>query len=145
MEERSKIINEFNDLITIFNNVSIPIEVTLTFISNNLDIIIDNRDTIKNKLYFIFNKSDVYGIVFAKENEYSWSILTDNSFSKLESIKPESQESISASDYIVEMIIHFANSEKIRKVIPEIDSYSIENKIKSLKDIGLNSNGYHVK
>mgnify|MGYP000470605294 FL=1 len=33
----------------------------------------------------------------------------------------------------------------LKEAIPEIDDMNVENKVKTLKNIGLNSNGYHIK
>ena len=39
----------------------------------------------------------------------------------------------------------YTDADKIKEAIPEIEDMNVENKVKTLKNIGLNSNGYHIK
>ena len=63
----------------------------------------------------------------------------------LEAMNDENDEALTNGDYIVEMMINFAEQEKVRAIIPDIEKYNLEQKVQTLKKIGLNSNGYHFK
>lgn len=143
MEKVSNVLIEFNEIITLFENANISTDLALTFIKNNLDLLIEEMDTIVNNLYFIFNNNQVYGVIYAKEDNYSWSILKGGVFPTLKHFTEEEQATLKGTDYIVEMMLRFADSDKIKIAVPEVVNMNIEQKIKTLKDIGLNSNGYH--
>ena len=49
------------------------------------------------------------------------------------------------NDYIIDMILNFTNTDKIKKIVPNISQMNLENKVKSLKKLKLNSDGYHLK
>ena len=48
-------------------------------------------------------------------------------------------------DYIIDMILEFTDAEKIKRIVPDIEKMNLENKIKILKKIKLNSQGYHLE
>ena len=117
----------------------------LKFIEENINILSKKDKDVNDSIYFLLNNQDVYGIVYVEGDKYYWSTLLNGALTKLKTINEEDKDFIQASDYVVEMIINFANSEKIQRIIPEITTYTIENKLKALKSLGLNENGYHVK
>lgn len=120
----------------------------LKFIEENIDILAKKDDDdydVNNSIYFLLNNQDVYGIVYVDGDTYYWSNLINGFLTKLKTVNEKDEEFLQASDFVVEMIINFANSEKIKQIIPEITTYSVENKLKALKNLGLNENGYHVK
>ena len=120
----------------------------LKFIEENIDILAKKDDDdydVNNSIYFLLNNQDVYGIVYVDGNNYYWSNLINGFLTKLKTVNERDEDFLQASDFVVEMIINFANSEKIKQIIPEITTYSVENKLKALKNLGLNENGYHVK
>ena len=120
----------------------------LKFIEENIDILAKKDDDdydVNNSIYFLLNNQDVYGIVYVDGDTYYWSNLINGFLTKLKTVNEKDEDFLQASDFVVEMIINFANSEKIKQIIPEITTYSVENKLKALKNLGLNENGYHVK
>lgn len=120
----------------------------LKFIEENIDILAKKDDDdydVNNSIYFLLNNQDVYGIVYVDGDTYYWSNLINGFLTKLKTVNEKDEDFLQASDFVVEMIINFANSEKIKQIIPDITTYSVENKLKSLKNLGLNENGYHVK
>ena len=119
--------------------------IALKFIEENIDILASKDKDVNDSIYFLLNNQDIYGIVYVEGDQYYWSTVNDGFLPKLKTINEDDDDYIQASDYVVEMIINFANSEKIQKIIPEITTYTVENKLKALKTLGLNENGYHVK
>lgn len=117
----------------------------LNFIEQNIDVLAGSDKDVNDSIYFLLNNQNIYGIVYVNGNHYYWSTLIDGSLTKLKTVNEEDEDYVQASDYVVEMIIDFANSEKIKRIIPEISGYTIENKLRALKNLGLNENGYHVK
>ena len=120
----------------------------LKFIEENIDILAKKYDDdydVNNSIYFLLNNQDVYGIVYVDGDTYYWSNLINGFLTKLKTVNEKDEDFLQASDFVVEVIINFANSEKIKQIIPEITTYSVENKLKALKNLGLNENGYHVK
>lgn len=119
----------------------------LKFIEENIDILAKKDDDydVNNSIYFLLNNQDVYGIVYVDGDTYYWSNLINGFLTKLKTVNEKDEDFLQASDFVVEMIINFANSEKIKQIIPDITTYSVENKLKALKNLGLNENGYHVK
>lgn len=120
----------------------------LKFIEENIDILAKKDDDdydVNNSIYFLLNNQDVYGIVYVDGDTYYWSNLINGFLTKLKTVNEKDEDFLQASDFVVEMIINFANSEKIKQIIPEITTYSVENKLRALKNLGLNENGYHVK
>lgn len=120
----------------------------LKFIEENIDILAKKDDDdydVNNSIYFLLNNQDVYGIVYVDGDTYYWSNLINGFLTKLKTVNEKDEDFLQASDFVVEMIINFANSEKIKQIIPDITTYSVENKLRALKNLGLNENGYHVK
>lgn len=131
-------------IIEMFYNVGCDFQSAKSFITNNTKLINETPD-IEQKLYFILNNTEVYGVILVIDNDYQWSIYKDFEFKPFETIKDEETETLTNGDYIVEMMINFANQEKVISIIPDIQEYNLEQQIKTLKSIGLNSNGYHFK
>lgn len=140
---------QFKRLLENLINSGIEEYYALKFIEENIDILAskdeDQEYDVNNSIYFLLNNQDVYGVVYVKGNTYYWSNYINGSLTKLKTINERDEDYLQSSDFVVEMIINFANSEKIKRIIPEITTYSIEEKLKTLKNLGLNENGYHIK
>lgn len=120
-------------------------ENATSFIENNLDILFEKDININDYIYFVLNNQDIYGIILADQDVYYWSNYIDGELTNLKTLSNSIEENLEDVDYIINMVINFANSEKIKRIIPTIENYSIENKLRVLKKIGLNKNGYHIK
>ena len=81
----------------------------------------------------------MYGIIWVNGDDYEWSVFENGIFRRI--MKSDNDE----HDYIVDMILEFADTEKIKRVVPDICNMNLENKIKTLKKIRLNSQGYHLE
>lgn len=138
-----KVVEEFSPIINDFVDIGCSVEEALTFIYNNIEVVRDSDKFNVEKMYFICNNKEVYGLLYVDGDDYSWSIHINNEFSKLKS--KDEKTDVTNSDYIVDMMIGIGESEKVKKVVPSIDTMSTEGKIKTLKKIGLNSKGYHFK
>lgn len=137
--------SEIDKITEMFYNVGCSSEDAKSFIANNYDKI-TNTPNITNYLYFILNNVEVYGVILVIDDSYKWSLYKDEEFKPFKEISyDENNEALTNGDYIVEMMINFAEQEKVRAIIPDIEKYNLEDKIKTLKNIGLNSNGYHFK
>ena len=130
--------NQFNEIINLFIRNDCSIKLALSFISNNLDYILKHKE-IANKIFFICNNTEIYAILIVNENNYYWSICQNNTSYPLE------EKTEKNNDYIVEMIINFINEKKFQNIIPNLQEMNTETKIKALKNIKLNSKGYHIK
>lgn len=144
MMNQEKILNQFKIIIEIFKNNGCELEATLSFIDNNFQYLIDNYEKICDNIYFIYNNQSLYCVLIVKNNLYEWSVYKNNKFGKIRSINSDDYN-IKKCDYIVEMMIRFADTDKIKRIVPDIENMDIENKVKTLKKIGLNPNGLHFK
>ncbi len=130
--------NQFNEIINLFIKNGCSIKLALSFISNNLDYILKHKE-IANKIFFICNNTEIYAILIVNDNNYYWSICHNNTSYPLE------EKTEKNNDYIVEMIINFISEKKFQNIIPNLQEMNTETKIKALKNIKLNSKGYHIK
>lgn len=137
--------SEIDKITEFFYNVGCSSDDAKSFISNNIEII-TTTPNITEYLYFILNNQEIYGVILVIDNSYKWSIYKDKEFKPFKEITyDENDEALTNGDYIVEMMINFAEQEKVRAIIPDIEKYNLEQKVQTLKKIGLNSNGYHFK
>ncbi len=137
---QKRVLEEFNGVIKVFKNNEIEDKIILSFIDTNFDFLKENDD-IERYLFLLMNKNELYSVLYVNEDNYLWSTYDDNEFMPFRKLSDDFKN----NDYVVEMVIAYASSYKIKEVIPEIDSMNVENKVKTLKNIGLNSNGYHIK
>lgn len=137
---QKRVLEEFNGVIKVFKNNEIEDKIILSFIDTNFDFLKENDD-IERYLFLLMNKNELYSVLYVNEDNYLWSTYDDNEFMPFRKLSDDFKN----NDYVVEMVIAYASSYKIKEAIPEIDSMNVENKVKTLKNIGLNSNGYHIK
>ncbi len=137
---QKRVLEEFNGVIKVFKNNEIEDKIILSFIDTNFDFLKEKED-IERHLFLLMNKKELYSVLYVNEDNYLWSTYDDNEFLPFRKLSDDFKN----NDYVVEMVIAYASSYKIKEVIPEIDSMNVENKVKTLKNIGLNSNGYHIK
>lgn len=142
--EQKKFENQFKRIIDIFKDKGCSFNSTLSFIYNNFDYLIENQEKIEDNLYFIYNNKELYGVLIAWTDKYEWSIYENGNFYPIKS-NIDNDNKLANRDYIVEMMLHFAEEEKVRRIIPDVISMNIDAKIRALKKIGLNSTGYHFR
>ena len=82
MEVQNEKYSIIEKLIEMFYNVGCSKQATKTFITNNIEII-NTTDNITDKLYFILNNKEIYGIILVIENNYQWSLLKDMEFKNI--------------------------------------------------------------
>jgi len=136
--EKVKIIENYEKLILFLRKKGISDGAVKSFINNNKSIIEENIDNILDRLFMIYNNKDLYCILLTIDDRYLWSLYKDNEFSAFKSINNE-------KDSIVEMMVGFIDSNKIKDIYPDIDGLNLNKKIKLLKKCKLNSHGYHFE
>lgn len=137
---QKRVLEEFDGVIKVFKNNEIEDRTILSFIDTNFDFLKEKED-IERHLFLLMNKKELYSVLYVNEDNYLWSTFDDNEFMPFRKLSDDFKN----NDYVVEMVIAYASSYKIKEAIPEIDAMNVENKVKTLKNIGLNSNGYHIK
>lgn len=140
MIARETINKNIKEILKHFAEQNCTLDSIHSFILNNLDFILGLENCIRDNLYFIYNGDNLYCVFLAFEDTYYWSLYENEKFSCI-----ISEDKNLNYDYIVEMILHFADAEKIKRISPQITSMNIEQKIHELKKIRLNYDGYHVK
>lgn len=121
-------------------------EEILSFIDSNFDLVQKEYETITDQLYLIYNNKSLYGVLFVDGDKYQWSIYRDQkSFMPLVRTGERDENGLQNGDYIIEMMLHFADSDKVKNVVPNVSEMDVENKVKVLRRIGLNSKGYHFR
>ena len=137
---QKRVLEEFDGVIKVFKNNEIEDRTILSFIDTNFDFLKEKED-IERHLFLLMNKKELYSVLYVNEDNYLWSTYDDNEFMPFKKLSDDFKN----NDYGVEMVISYSSSYKIKEAIPEIDDMNVENKVKTLKNIGLNSNGYHIK
>ena len=138
---QSSIVEQFENLTNILLEEGYDIK---KINSDNFNI---GQNKIKEgNLYFICNNKNVYAALLIWNNTYWWSLYKNYEFQPFKQALPiNNEQKIEESNYIIEMMMNITESTKIKKVFPNIESLSIDEKIKVLKKIGLNSEGYHIR
>lgn len=132
-----KISEQFDEIKSVLELKGCPTSLALSFIKNNLSYL--KEADITNKIYIIYNHNEIYAILIIDKNNYYWSVCQDNILYPLEKKTKENK------DYIIEMMLNFANEEKIKKIVPNISEMNTETKVKVLRSFHFNSTGYHFK
>ena len=125
-------------LIDLFYQHGCSVTAIQSFIQNNYYYLIQEGIDNSDNIYFIYNHKDLYGVIWVNGDEYEWSIFESGNFHRI--IKNDEDD-----DYIINMILGFADADKVKKIVPEIGKMNLENKIRVLKKLNLNSSGYHFK
>lgn len=146
MENNNNILQNYQYVVEGFIKQGYSASDIEKFFSNNKDYFAENLVEADSDIYFICNAKKVYALLVVKDDSYWWSLYQDDEFQPLQrtSIDDDSSE-VMHTDFIVEMMLSVADSKKMQNVIPEIGSMNVANKVKMLKKVGLNSNGYHVR
>lgn len=143
MKNLDETIEEVRKLKIKFQNRGCSYESFLSFLIHNANFLMENEN-ISNSIYFLYNNKDLYGLIIPDEESYAWSRYENGEFHQLRKITSYNQEMIN-EDFVIEMAIRFAESKKIENIVPGINSMNVEGKVKVLKQIGLNSKGYHFR
>lgn len=139
--------NQFKIIIDLLKNKGCDMECILSFVNNNLEYLVNRLDkmpNINNNIYCIYNNQSLYCLLIVCNDIYEWAICKDNRFGKIKSFNKDNPN-FDEYDYIVEMMIHVADSDKFKIIMPDVSNMNIEGKVKALKKIGLNSTGYHFR
>ena len=116
-----KISEQFDEIKSVLELKGCPTSLALSFIKNNLSYL--KEADITNKIYIIYNHNEIYAILIIDKNNYYWSVCQDNILYPLEKKTKENK------DYIIEMMLNFANEEKIKKIVPNISEMNTETKV----------------
>ena len=138
---QEKVVKEFNEVIEVFGESNLDYKTALLFISTNLEFLRRKREGIKDKLFLIMNKKELCSVLYINNDSYLWSTYDEEEFLPFKSPAKNFED----NDSIVERVLSYTDADKIKEAIPEIEDMNVENKVKTLKNIGLNSNGYHIK
>ena len=140
---QENIINQFREIIDLLKSKGCDAEGIVSFIKNNFEFLVIKFGKLPNiidNIYCIYNNQSLYCILIVSDNTYEWSIYRDNKFEKIKSLDKDDE-----CDCIVEKIVHVMDSEKIKNIMPDISKMNIEDKVRVLKKMELNSTGYHFK
>lgn len=138
---QEKVVKEFNEVIEVFGESNLDYKTALLFISTNLEFLRRKREGIKDKLFLIMNKKELCSVLYINNDSYLLSTYDEEEFLPFKSPSKNFED----NDSIVERVLSYTDADKIKEAIPEIEDMNVENKVKTLKNIGLNSNGYHIK
>ena len=138
---QEKVVKEFNEVIEVFGESNLDYKTALLFISTNLEFLRRKREGIKDKLFLIMNKKELCSVLYINNDSYLWSTYDKEEFLPFKSPSKNFED----NDSIVERVLSYTDTDKIKEASPEIEDMNVENKVKTLKNIGLNSNGYHIK
>ncbi len=139
MMNQKEVQNNMEHLIGLFQENGCSVEAIQDFIQNNFHYLIEEGIDSSEQLYFVYNHNDLYGVIWIYGDLYQWSIYDHGMFRKASKLDE------GENDYIIDMILNFTNTDKIKKIVPNISQMNLENKVKSLKKLKLNSDGYHLK
>lgn len=136
--KQKKIEYYFEKMIHLLDENGCSIQAIQSFINHNYDYLLDEDQDVTKDIYFVYNNRNLYGIIWVNGNQYEWSIYDNDNFRRIRHYDED-------EDAIIDMILGFANTDKVKKIVPEIGNMNLEDKIKVLKKLKLNSSGYHIQ
>ena len=111
---QKRVLEEFNGVIKVFKNNEIEDKIILSFIDTNFDFL-KEKENIERHLFLLMNKKELYSVLYVNEDNYLWSTFDDNEFMPFRKLSDDFKN----NDYVVEMVIAYASSYKIKEAIPE--------------------------
>ena len=131
-------IEEYSDVIEFLFSKSIEIESIYSFISNNHYLLNENRENLIDNLFLIKNNKDLYCILLTGTDKYYWSLYKDKIFEPFRCVDYK-------KDLVIDKLMDFTSSEKVKIVYPDILDLPLNKCIKRLNKCGINTRGYHFE
>ena len=131
-------IEEYSDVIEFLFSKNIEIESIYSFISNNHYLLNENRENLIDNLFLIKNNKDLYCILLTGADKYYWSLYKDKVFEPFRCVDDK-------KDIVIDNLIDFTSSEKVKIVYPDILDLPLNKRIKRLNKCGINTRGYHFE
>ena len=131
-------IEEYSDVIEFLFSKNIEIESIYSFISNNHYLLNENRENLIDNLFLIKNNKDLYCILLTESDKYYWSLYKNKVFEPFRCVDDK-------KDIVIDNLIDFTSSEKVKIVYPDILDLPLNKRIKRLNKCGINTRGYHFE
>ena len=131
-------IEECSDVIQFLFSKNIEIESIYSFISNNHYLLNENRENLIDNLFLIKSNKDLYCILLTGTDKYYWSLYKNNVFEPSRCVDDK-------KDIVIDNLMDFTSSEKVKIVYPDILDLPLNKRIKRLNKCGINTKGYHFE
>ena len=136
--EKIKIIEEYSDVVEFLFSKNIEIESIYSFISNNCNLLNENREDLIDNLFLIKNNKNLYCILLTESDKYYWSLYKDKVFEPFRCVDDK-------RDLVIDKLMDFTSSEKVQSFYPDILNLPLNKRIKRLNKCGINTRGYHFE
>ena len=136
--EKIKIIEEYSDVVEFLFSKNIEIESIYSFISNNCNLLNENREDLIDNLFLIKNNKNLYCILLTESDKYYWSLYKNKVFEPFRCVHDN-------KDIVIDNLMDFTSSEKVKIVYPDILDLPLNKRIKRLNKCGINTRGYHFE
>ena len=136
--EKIKIIEESSEGVDFLFSKNIEIESIYSFISNNCNLLNENREDLIDNLFLIKNNKNLYCILLTESDKYYWSLYKNKVFEPFRCVDDK-------KDIVIDNLIDFTSSEKVKIVYPDILDLPLNKRIKRLNKCGINTRGYHFE
>lgn len=136
--EKIKIIEEYSDVVEFLFSKNIEIESIYSFISNNCNLLNENREDLIDNLFLIKNNKNLYCILLTESDKYYWSLYKNKVFEPFRCVDDN-------KDIVIDNLMDFTSSEKVKIVYPDILDLLLNKRIKRLNKCGINTRGYHFE
>ena len=131
-------IEEYSDVVEFLFSKNIEIESIYSFISNNCNLLNENREDLIDNLFLIKNNKNLYCILLTESDKYYWSLYKNKVFEPFRCVDDK-------KDIVIDNLIDFTSSEKVKIVYPDILDLPLNKRIKRLNKCGINTRGYHFE
>lgn len=136
--EKIKIIEEYSDVVEFLFSKNIEIESIYSFISNNCNLLNENREDLIDNLFLIKNNKNLYCILLTESDKYYWSLYKNKVFEPFRCVDDN-------KDIVIDNLMDFTSSEKVKIVYPDILDLPLNKRIKRLNKCGINTREYHFE
>lgn len=136
--EKIKIIEEYSDVVEFLFSKNIEIESIYSFISNNCNLLNENREDLIDNLFLIKNNKNLYCILLTESDKYYWSLYKNKVFEPFRCVDDN-------KDIVIDNLMDFTSSEKVKIVYPDILDLPLNKRIKRLNKCGINTRKYHFE
>ena len=136
--EKIKIIEEYSDVVEFLFSKNIEIESIYSFISNNCNLLNENREDLIDNLFLIKNNKNLYCILLTESDKYYWSLYKNKVFEPFRCVDDN-------KDIVIDNLMDFTSCEKVQSVYPDISNLPLNKRVKKLSKCGINTKGYHFE
>lgn len=131
---------QFNELVKSLKDNGCTNESIRSFIVNNYDFLSTQDKSIIDKLFFLYNGKNLYALIIVEDDNYMWSNLENDEFTKL----MNSNDEDGLRDFVIEDMLRFGEDGKFDHIVPGLKDGYLKN-IRVLQKTKFNSNGYYIK